>query len=82
MTPARDLVAERGKSAARLQCRACGFTFGRLAADREHPSFAPGLHVVVDVCLQRVEIICPKCGTRRSFTNIVFSAMTIPKIPA
>jgi hypothetical protein len=37
--------------------------------------------MIVDLALQRVDIICPRCGTRRSFTNVVFSAMAIPKVP-
>jgi hypothetical protein len=66
---------------ARLRCRHCGFTFGRITRDRRHPNFTPGLHMVVDTTLQRVDVIWPRCSKRRSFTDIVFSAMAIPKVP-
>jgi hypothetical protein len=65
---------------ARLQCRQCGYPFGRLSADRRHPTFTPGLHMVIDLGLQRVDVVCPRCGLMLSFTDVVFCAMAIPKI--
>jgi len=65
---------------ARLQWRQCGYPFGRLSADRRLPTFTPGLHMVIDLALQRVDVTCPRCGVKRSFTDVVFSAMAIPKI--
>jgi ribosomal protein L37E len=76
-TPLHD----QKRNNARIECRKCGFTFGRLSADRRHPAFTPGLHMIVDTTLQRVDVICPRCGQRRSFTDIVFSAMAIAKVP-
>jgi rubredoxin len=65
---------------ARLQCPQCGYPFGRLTADRRHPTFTPGLLMVIDLALQRVDVTCPRCGLKRSFTDVEFSAMAIPKV--
>ena len=50
------------------------------SADRRHPTFAPGPQMVIDLALQRVDVTCPRCGMKRSFSDVVFSAMAIPKI--
>lgn len=69
------------KHAARLECRQCHFTLGRLSRDRRHPDFTPGLSLIVNLTMQRIEVICPRCSTRRSFTDVVFPAMVIPALP-
>jgi hypothetical protein len=42
--------------------------------------FTPGVHIVVDTTMQRVDLICPRCNTRRSFTDVILTAMTIPEV--
>jgi hypothetical protein len=64
-----------------IERRQGGFTFGRLSADRRHPARTSGLRMIVDTTLQRVDAIYPRCGQRRSFTDIIFSTMVIPKVP-
>lgn len=61
----------------------CGFEFGHFPrGNRRHPALTPGVHGVVNVADGRVELICPRCGTRRTLTDVVFAVMTIPKILA
>jgi rubredoxin len=62
-------------------CHVCGFVLSRKSAGSHTPDYTPGVRVVVNLRHQWVELMCPRCGTRRKFTDIVFSAMTIPELP-
>lgn len=68
---------------ARLECRNCGFPFGTLSRDRAYAELTAGLRLVVKLSPgeAEVEVICPDCGARRSFTDVMFPAMTVPRLP-
>jgi hypothetical protein len=51
--PRRD----QGRNQARLEFRNRGFAFGRLSADRRHPTFSPGLQMLVNPTMQRADVI-------------------------
>jgi hypothetical protein len=36
--------------------------------------------MVIDLALKRVDVEGPRCGLKRNFKDVVFSAMAIPKI--
>jgi hypothetical protein len=59
----------------------CRFPLARFNRDRRHPSLTPGVHMLVDVTESRVvHLICPRCGKRKSLTDVVVAAMAIPRI--
>lgn len=74
-TPARNEAETR--------CRDCGFVLGRLLRDREHAQFTPGVSMIVTVADQgsQTELICPRCGERRPYTDVTFVAMAVPFLP-
>ena len=72
---------EHVRNQSRLHCRDRGFVFGRLSADRRPPEFTPGFPMAVDTTRQRADGLCPRCGQRRSFTDVVFSALAMPRMP-
>lgn len=74
-------MTDSRRSTSEISCRSCGFSLGRLAGDRRHAAVTPGVHMLVNVTSERfVALVCPRCGTRRTMTDLVVAAMAIPRI--
>lgn len=71
---------EREPGEVRVVCRQCHYPLARLSPDRQFGDITPGVRMMVYLAEQRAELICTRCGHRRSFTDVVFSAMAVPKL--
>ncbi len=66
----------------RRECRQCGYPLAYLANDRRHIDITPGVYLIVNLPEHRIDVVCPRCNLRRSFTDVVLSAMAVPPNPA
>jgi ribosomal protein S14 len=74
--PRRD----REGNEARLRCRQCEYPLARLSRDRRFGDITPGVRMMVYLAENRAELVCSRCGTRRSVMDVIFSAMAVPKL--
>lgn len=65
----------------RRECRSCGYPLAVLAEDRRRIDITSGVYVVVNLPDGRLDCICPRCGQRRSFTDVVATTMAVPPHP-